>query len=153
MENGTRMNKFPMPENEAEKVKQEFRKLRLVYIYSTIPVFLFIVAIVFGSINRTFPVVVMAAVFLAVFAAAGIKFRSKYIHLKIDMREKMMYSESGVLDDISVSFGNGPQYIYFVNGQTGTGTKEMHDTLKKGDRIELYFAYHSKILVGFKKVS
>ncbi|NPV00965.1 MAG: hypothetical protein HPY53_06260 [Brevinematales bacterium] len=152
MTDDTMYHKIPMSEDEVEKLEREIKKLRLMYIlYAVLTVF-FGGMIAYGAISRNFILVFMGGLPILAYLIVGIVFSSKYSKLKKDADEKMMAAETGVLEDIYVSYGKGPKYVFRMNGKTRFGFREMTDALKKGDRIDLFLACNSLIPVGFKKL-
>jgi hypothetical protein len=152
MADETGYNKIPMSDSETKKVEQEIGKLRLMYITYAVLTVVFGGMIVFGLISRYLIMVFMGGLPILAYLILGIVFSSKYSKLKNDRSERMMFVETGVLDDIYVSYGKGPKYVFRMNGKTRFGFREMTDSLKKGDRIDLYLACNSLIPVGFKKL-
>ncbi|OHD54405.1 MAG: hypothetical protein A2Y33_04490 [Spirochaetes bacterium GWF1_51_8] len=146
------MNKMPMSGGEIEKLEREKSKIRMMFIIYAVLSVIFSGAIVFALIYGIFMLAIMSALPIIAYAIISIIFSFKYSRMKKDLAEQMMYSETGKLDDIFISY-KGPSYRFLMNGKWRRGFREMVDELKKGDRIELYLACNSRVPVGFKKVS
>ena len=145
-------NKLPMVQSEMEHVERKMKSIRLMYFFYILIIVVFSAMTGLGIYFDISILIIIGLVFIAAYVIVGLLYLGTYNDLRQDLTDCMKFSETGILEEIYWTFGKGRKYWLTMNGKTRQGFREMHDLLKKGDRIELYLASHSKIPVGFQKL-